>query len=399
MKLSDFDYQISSERIAQYPLIERDSSKLFVIRRDSGRFEHRIFRDIIDYLQSGDVLILNNTKVIPVRIYGVKPTGGKVEITLLKERSGNDWDALVTGVRQGEVMLAEGITAYVSRSNGKPARVEFEFRRGNTPLNPLLIEGKSPVTPDIKTVLDKIGAMPLPPYIKREAVQSDRAQYQTVYAERDGAVAAPTAGLHFTDKLLRQIRDKGIIIKTITLHVGHGTFKPVTVSDIGDHRMDEEYYEIPADTAHAINSAKSEGRRVIAVGTTATRALEAANTPLTPSPLERGAGVCNRGELCPPLEKGLGSRCCEALQREVGGFSDDNLAHIKSGPGKASIFLYPGCKFNIIDALITNFHQPKSTPMMLTSAFAGLDLLKKAYCEAQKKEYRFFSYGDAMLII
>jgi S-adenosylmethionine:tRNA ribosyltransferase-isomerase len=346
MKLSDFDYEFPEKQIAQYPLNERDSSNLLVLQKKTNKLEHRIFRDIVEYLRPGDVLILNDTKVTPVRLCGIKHSGGKTEITLLKELDKNTWEALVRGVHEGNVILTHGIIADVSRLNGTVARVKFNLNSG-------LISSE---TADIKDFLNEIGVMPLPVYIKRESVKSDAEQYQTIYAKEEGAIAAPTAGLHFTDNLLNLIKEKGIEVKTITLHVGHGTFKPVTVADIRDHQMDEEFFEIPETTAVAVNSAKSEGRRIIAVGTTVTRALEAS-----------------------------------ARDRMVN--------RIKSGKGKASIFIYPGYRFQIIDAIITNFHLPKSTPVMLTSAFSGLSLLKKAYAEAQKKEYRLFSYGDAMLIL
>lgn len=341
MKLSDFDYIMPDSLIAQYPLKERDASRLLVIHRESGAFEHRIFKDITGFLQPHDVLVLNNTKVFPARLCGHKPTGGKAEITLLKELETNVWEALVKGMHEGKIMLEHGVKAAVSRLNGVVARVTFDLNSAD----------------DVKSVLGRIGVMPLPVYIKRESAGPDAMQYQTVYAEREGAVAAPTAGLHFTDNLLKKIRSKGVDIRTITLHVGFGTFRPVTARDIRDHQMERELYEVPEATARAINSAKSEGRRVIAVGTTVTRALESA------------------------------------------AMHDDTANTIKSGTGEASIFIYPGRKFRIIDILITNFHLPKSTPMMLASAFSGLELLKKSYLESQKKGYRFYSYGDAMLII
>lgn len=337
MKLSDFDYHVPEDQIAQHPLKNRDESRLFVINRKTGKFEHRHFKDIIDYLIPGDLLILNDTKVIPVRIPGKKPSGGKAEITLLRELALNSWEGLVKGVHEGNILIAHGISATVSRLNGTMAKIDFDIKA------------------DIKTFLNDIGVMPLPVYIKRKALKSDALQYQTVYAKKEGAVAAPTAGLHFTDRLISSIKDKGIDVKTITLHVGYGTFKPITVDDIKDHRMDEEYFEISEATADAINSAKAEGRRIIAVGTTVTRALEAS--------------------------------------------AGNGTDAIKHGAGKTSIFIYPGYKFKTADTLITNFHLPRSTPIMLASAFAGLDLLKKSYESAQKEGYRFFSFGDAMLII
>ena len=346
MKLSDFDYEIPADRIAQHPLKERDTSRLFVLRRKTGKSEHANFRDIVDYLNPGDVLVLNDTRVIPVRLYGKKPSGGKAEITLIKELAKNSWEALVKGLNEGRIILGSGITADVTRLNGTSARVEFKLNSKTSEV----------IGSDIKDLLNEIGAMPLPVYIKRNAVRSDLKQYQTVYARNEGAVAAPTAGLHFTDSLLKAIRDKGVDIKTVTLHVGYGTFKPITVSDIKHHRMDEESFEIPDETAVAVNSAKSEGKRVIAVGTTVTRALESSA-------------------------------------------SDSPSGEINAGKGSASMFIHPGYKFKIIDALLTNFHLPKSTPMMLVAAFSGLDALKKAYSEAEKAGYRFYSYGDAMLLI
>ncbi len=340
MNLSAFNYPLSTERIAQYPLPERDSSKLLVVRRNTGELEHRIFRDITGYLHKGDVLVLNDTKVIPVRLNGKKASGGKVELTLLRETGRNVWEALVKGISDGAVFINEKIIANVSRVSGAPAKATFEFPEQNDP--------------DIKDLLHTLGVMPLPPYIKRKSIQSDRANYQTIYARNDGAVAAPTAGLHFTEGVLHAIKERGVNITTVTLHVGYGTFKPIITEDIQRHKMDEEYYEIPQATAEAVNCAKAEGRRVIAVGTTVTRTLE--------------SSVSAEGRITP-------------------------------GPGKTSLFIYPGYQFRIVDVLSTNFHQPRSTPVMLTSAFAGLDLLQHAYAEAAQAGYRFFSYGDAMLIL
>lgn len=344
MKLSDFDYHIPEEQIAQSPLSKRDSSRLLVIHRKTSAIEHRSFRDISSYLTGGDVLVINNTKVIPARLYGLKPTGGKSEITLLKEIELNVWTALVKNVCEGTITLQKGISARVSRINGTVAKVKFSMPDASS---------------DIGEHLREIGVMPLPVYIKRKAVRTDLDQYQTVYAEDEGAIAAPTAGLHFTQDLLDDLRARGIEIHVITLHVGYGTFKPVEVSDIKNHQMEEERFEIPESTAAAINAAKSEDRRVIAVGTTVTRALESAVSDASP----------------------VGERIIEA------------------GPGTASIFIYPGYRFRVIDSLITNFHLPKSTPIMLASAFTGLEALKNSYKLAQEEGYRFYSYGDAMLII
>ncbi len=347
MKLKEFDYTLSKDKIAQYPLNERDSSRLLVIDKTPGKINHSRFKDITKYLIPGDVLVLNNTRVIPARIYGVNPdtSGGKIEVLLLKERRTNVWEALVKGIKQGKVLFKNGITADIVRSNGE-AEINFNITTRTSELK----------YDDIKKSLDKIGVMPLPPYIKRNADVSDIERYQTVFSKNPGSVAAPTAGLHFTQSLLDKIKEQGVKIATITLQVGYGTFKPVSVNDIENHFMNEESYEISAATANTINRAKEQGRRVIAVGTTATRTLEAS----------AAAG---------------------------------SQSKIKAGHGKASIFIYPGYSFRIIDALITNFHLPKSTPMMLTSAFSGLELLKRSYSEALKKNYRFFSYGDAMLII
>lgn len=355
MKLSDFDYYLPKNQIAQYPLHERDAARLLVLHRKSNKVEHRIFRDLLEYLHPGDILVLNNTKVLPVRLYGSrrsaeakKPSalgGGEVEILLIKELYINHYEALVRGQEEGMVTLKNGISARIFRYNGV-AHVSFDCD-------------------DIKKYLYNIGVMPLPPYIKRKVEESDVEAYQTVYAEKEGAIAAPTAGLHFTKELLNKIKGKGVKVQTLTLHVGYGTFKPVLTPAIEQHQMDEEFYEIPETVAEAVNNAKAEGRRIIAVGTTVTRALES---------------VC---EINGKWE--IGNR--------------ENVSIIKAGSGRASLFIYPGYKFKIIDALITNFHLPKSTPLMLTSAFTGLEVLKKAYCEAIGKRYRFFSYGDAMFII
>ena len=350
MKLSEFDYNLQTDLIAQHPLKERDASRLLVLHRKTGNIEHRLFRDIVDYLDPGDVLVLNNTRVIPSRLSGTKPSGGKAEITLLKELGRNTWEGLVKGVHEGTVILPGNIRAKVTRIERSMAKVVFEF------------DNEGGHEPDIRDKLHEIGIMPLPVYIKRASAAPDKEVYQTVYAKEEGAVAAPTAGLHFTDKLLNALREKGVGIETVTLHVGYGTFKPVVSEDIEDHKMDEEYYEIPETTASAVNSARSEGRRVIAVGTTVTRTLESSATiPYSP----------------------MGNKEVVVIP----------------GKGKASIFIYPGYEFRIVNALITNFHLPKSTPIILASAFSGIDLLRTAYCEAEKAGYRFFSYGDAMLII
>lgn len=342
MKLSEFDYQIPEHQIAQYPLKQRDSSRLLVLHRGPETMEHRRFTDITSYLQKGDLIILNNTRVIPARLRGIKPSGGKAEITLLQECERNIWTVLARYIHEGKILMAHGISAHISRKNGTLATAVFHVPDGTNP--------------DIRTHLEEIGLMPLPVYIKRDSADTDHTQYQTVYASRDGAVAAPTAGLHFTENLIQKIRQQGTEVHYITLHVGYGTFQPVENDDIRDHVMTKEYFDIPEATADAVNRARTEGRRVIAVGTTVTRALE-------------------------------------------GAADTEGAALIRQGPGDTSIFIYPGYRFRIIDSLLTNFHLPKSTPMMLTSAFSGLRLLKKAYADAQAAGYRFYSYGDAMLIL
>ena len=351
MKLTEFDYNLPADRIAQHPLKERDTSKLLVLQRKTGDIEHRLFKDIVDYLKPGDVLVLNNTKVIPSRIPGTKPSGGKAEITLLKELGKNTWEGLVKGVHEGIVILQDNIKANVTRIERSLAKIVFEFDNKEG----LSAEGNGD-EPDIREKLHEIGVMPLPVYIKRGSESADKETYQTVYAKEEGAVAAPTAGLHFTDTLLKSIREKGVRIETVTLHVGYGTFKPIVSEDIEEHNMDEEQYEISEEAASAINSARSKGKRVIAVGTTVTRTLESS---------------------------------------AMTGGSDKVIP----GRGKASIFIFPGYEFRVVTAIITNFHLPKSTPMMLASAFSGINALKTAYYEAEKSEYRFFSYGDAMLMI
>ncbi len=345
MKLTDFNYKIPANRIAQYPLEKRDSSRLFVLDKKSGAFEHRKFEDIVEYLRAGDLLVLNDTRVIPVRLCGTKTTGGKAEITLIRELEKNTWEAFVKGLNEGRILLSQGIAADVTRINGTLAKVRFDLSPD--------IQGDSET--DIKNILNEIGVMPLPVYIKRKSAKSDEKHYQTVYGEKDAPIAAPTAGLHFTNNLLQSVREKGVEVRFITLHVGHGTFKPVTAADIREHNMDEEFFEIPEATAVAVNYAKKEGRRVIATGTTVTRALESS---------------------------------AQKIKSNT----------VAPGNSKASMFIYPGYEFQIVDTLLTNFHLPGSTPLMLASAFSGLDLLKKAYTEASEKGYRFYSYGDAMII-
>lgn len=340
MKVSDFDYELPQELIAQDPLPTRSDSRLMVLGRADGRVEHRQFTDILDYLAPGDCLVLNNTRVIPARLYGVKEdTGAQVEVLLLKRRENDVWEALVrpgkklrpgARVRFGDGLLTGEIVEVVEEGN---RLVRFHY------------EGI------FEELLDRLGQMPLPPYITHEL--RDKNRYQTVYARHDGSAAAPTAGLHFTEKLLGKVRKKGVQIAEVTLHVGLGTFRPVKAEQVLDHHMHSEFYQVSAEAAETINRAKREGRRVISVGTTSTRTLESA--------------ADENGFLC-----------------EKSGWTD--------------IFIYPGYQFRVIDGLITNFHLPQSTLIMLVSAFAGREQVLNAYREAVRERYRFFSFGDAMYI-
>lgn len=336
--LTDFDYALPDSLIAQEPSSVRDQSRLMVVKRDIDTIEHRIFSDIETYLLPGDLLVLNNTKVFPCRLAAKKAGGGKAEIFLLAEQGLNLWAALVKGgVSSGKKMTLEsGVEAEVVGDGANGVKI-IRFR----------------TSADIKGMLPTIGKTPLPPYIKREFTDVDRDRYQTVYAANEGAVAAPTAGLHFTNELLQRLKAKGVETETITLHVGPGTFQPVRVDQITQHLMLPERYEISGAAAAAINRAKSERRRVIAVGTTSVRTLETA--------------------------------------------SQDGI--VQSGQGSSTLFIYPGFVFKIVEGLITNFHLPKSTLIMLVSAFAGREKTLAAYAAAVENGYRFYSYGDAMLIV
>lgn len=338
LKLSDFDFNLPKELIAQYPLEERDSARLLVLERSSGRIEHCLFKDVGQYLSKEDLLILNNTKVLPSRIFAKRLTGGKVEILLLKRKYGPVFNALIkpARLRIGEKIIFNGgkTSARITAKN------ELEFN-----------------TEDIESIY-KLGVMPLPPYIKREAEESDSEYYQTVYAKEEGAVASPTAGLHFTRELMAALENAGIVTAYITLHVGLGTFKPVKSEDITMHKMEEEDFSVGAQTIALVRKAKEGGKKVIAVGTTSLRALESAS-----------------------------------------GFFTDYRLPITDYLGSTSLFIYPGYQFKITNFLLTNFHLPKTTLFMLACAFAGEALVKKAYAQAIEKKYRFYSYGDAMLII
>lgn len=340
MELKEFYYDLPENLIAQVPIAKRDESRLMVLNRNAQTIEHKIFKDIIDYLEPGDCLVRNNTKVIPARIYGKKETGANVEFLLLNNIEGDIWECIV---RPGNKLH---VGTKVIFGNGLLNAEILEVMEGGTRRVKFTYKGI------FNEILDQIGLMPLPPYIHEELKEKDR--YQTVYAKYQGSAAAPTAGLHFTNELLEKLQEKGVQIANVTLHVGIGTFRPVKVEKIEEHHMHTEHYYIKKEDADKINEAKKNGKRIISVGTTSCRVLESIAD-----------------------EKGF----------------------VKETEGDTSIFIYPGYKFKCIDALITNFHLPESTLLMLVSALAGKDYIMKAYKEAVKNKYRFFSFGDAMFII
>ncbi|MBK3955502.1 tRNA preQ1(34) S-adenosylmethionine ribosyltransferase-isomerase QueA [Staphylococcus haemolyticus] len=341
MNVEEFDYDLPESLIAQTPLKDRDQSRLLVLGRNSGNIEHKHFKDVINYLETGDTLVLNDTRVMPARLFGLKEeTGAKVEMLMLTRIENNDWEVLLKPAKRikvgNKLSFGEGkiIAECIEEldQGGRIMRLHYEG----------ILEER----------LNELGEMPLPPYIKERLDDPDR--YQTVYAKESGSAAAPTAGLHFTDELLDEIRAKGINIAFITLHVGLGTFRPVSVEDINDHEMHSEYYQMTQETANLLNQTKKEGHRIISVGTTSTRTLE-------------------------------------TIRRDYNEFV--------AVSGWTDIFIYPGFTYKAIDGLITNFHLPKSTLVMLVSAFSCRENILNAYKEAVKLEYRFFSFGDAMLII
>lgn len=341
MKTSDFYYDLPEELIAQDPLEDRTASKLLVLDRQTGAVEHKIFSDVIDYLNEGDCLVINNTRVIPARLIGEKEgTGGKVEVLLLKRRANDVWETLVKPGKK----LKPG--AKITFGDGRLRAEVLEVVEEGNRLVKFYYEGI------FEEILDSLGEMPLPPYITHKL--EDKEMYQTVYAKFDGSAAAPTAGLHFTKELLNKIEEKGIKLASITLHVGLGTFRPVKVDDVNNHHMHTEWYEVNAEAAEIINETKRNGGRVICVGTTSCRTIESV--------------------------------------------ADEN-GYMKAKTGETDIFIYPGYKFKVMDGLITNFHLPESTLVMLVSAFAGKENVLSAYETAVKERYRFFSFGDAMLII
>lgn len=340
MDVKDFDYELPEELIAQDPLEDRSSSRLMILDRKTGDVEHRHFRDILDYLNPGDCLVINNTKVIPARLYGAKEdTQAKIEVLLLKRKENDVWETLVkpgkkakpgTRIVFGDGLLVGEVIDVVEEGN---RLIQFHY------------DGI------FEEILDQLGQMPLPPYITHQL--QDKNRYQTVYAKYDGSAAAPTAGLHFTKELLSAVKEKGVDIAEVTLHVGLGTFRPVKVENVLDHHMHSEFYMVSAEAAEKINHAKESGHRVISVGTTSTRTLESAA---------------------------------------------DESGRLKETSGWTEIFIYPGYQFKVIDALITNFHLPQSTLVMLVSALAGREHVLDAYKLAVQEKYRFFSFGDAMLI-
>ncbi|MFI3237527.1 MAG: tRNA preQ1(34) S-adenosylmethionine ribosyltransferase-isomerase QueA [Lachnospiraceae bacterium] len=340
MKTSDFYFDLPEELIAQDPLEDRSSSRLLVVDKQTGEREHRVFKDVVDMLKEGDCLVLNNTKVIPARLYGQKEdTGGGIELLLLKRLEADQWETLVKPGRKCKpgvrIVFGDGrLKAEILESKEDGNRIiKFEY------------EGI------FEEVLDALGEMPLPPYITHKL--EDKNRYQTVYAKHEGSAAAPTAGLHFTQELLEEITRKGVKLAFVTLHVGLGTFRPVKVDDVNNHHMHSEYYEVSEETAAIVNDTKKAGGRVICVGTTSCRTVESAST-------------------------------------------DDGVLH--AGCADTEIFIYPGYKFKVLDALITNFHLPESTLVMLVSALASKEHIMNAYEEAVKEQYRFFSFGDAMFI-
>ena len=344
MKLTDFDYHLPPDRIAQSPLEQRDASRLLVVERDTCDFHHIQFSQSGEYLPSNTVLVLNDTKVIPARLIGHKiGTGGKIELLLIREKESDTWEVLAKPRRSLQIgtQVAFGNSKLIAEVLAKPEDghciVRFDYDHNDAFLS----------------ILTDVGMMPLPPYIRRPPNAEDTVRYQSVYAASEGAIAAPTAGLHFTQELLAKLKSKGIEIATLTLHVGPGTFQPVKVDNIRTHKMHAEYIHLTEIEANRIRTARDAGAKIVAIGTTVVRSLETAGAT---------------GTVCP-----------------YSGYSE--------------LFIYPGHQFNVVDALVTNFHLPKSTLLMLVSAFAGRDLIQKAYQEALQQNYRFYSYGDAMLIL
>ena len=340
MRVADFSFELPDELIARHPMKERSSSRLLTLNGNSGEIEHKVFKDILDLITPNDLIIFNNTKVIPARMFGQKASGGKLEV-------------LVERVVDEHTVLAH-IRASKSPKPGTQIELEGQATAEMVKRHGELFELKFAGDDNVLAILDKIGHMPLPPYIDRPDDEEDKERYQTVYGEKPGAVAAPTAGLHFDDELMTKLKDKGVEMAFVTLHVGAGTFQPVRVDSVEEHVMHSEYIEVSESVVAAIKATKARGGRVIAVGTTSVRSLES-------------AAKVNGGEIAPLY-------------------------------GDTDIFIYPGYQFNVVDAMVTNFHLPESTLIMLVSAFAGQENIMKAYHTAIEQRYRFFSYGDAMFL-
>ncbi len=375
MHISDFDYNLPQELIAQFPADKRDHSRLMVVDRSTGGVAHRHFYDILEYLKKGDCLVLNNSRVIPARIFGVKAaTGARVEFLLIRRKDGDRWETMVRPgkkIKKGDVILF-GIDAdrYISQCDRKGGNVKSPVMQeieDTAHLKAEVLDYGDDGTRIVEfsyqgiflEILEALGKMPLPPYIERESVLEDKERYQTVYSKENGSVAAPTAGLHFTEELLDRVREMGVKIAYVTLHVGIGTFRPVKCDNIEEHQMHFEEYSIDEENAEIINSVIKAGGRIISVGTTSTRTIESA----------------------------------AVFDSRAGRFV------VPAGSGSTGIFIYPGYKFKVTDSLITNFHLPKSTLLMLISALYNREDILRVYDIAVKEKYRFFSYGDAMLII
>jgi S-adenosylmethionine:tRNA ribosyltransferase-isomerase len=388
VKTEDFAYELPAELIAQTPVEPRDASRLMVVDRATGATEHRIFRQVREYLRAGDLLVLNQTRVIPARLFGSKvETGGQVELLLLRQREDGTWEALVRG--KG---LRPGTRVWVATPSGSPqggerARGVMAEIVGETEAGGRVVRFERPVEP----LLEELGVVPLPPYI--HVPLEDPERYQTVYGRVKGSVAASTAGLHFTPELLVDLRRQGVELAFVTLHIGLDTFRPVKEEVVEDHAMHSEWYELTAPVAEQINRARLESRRIVAVGTTVVRALESA-ARLPPSIPPEGGRAWSPASLPPRGEEETLAPCGGDEGGAACGWQT-----VAAGSGPTDLFIYPGYRFRVVEAMITNFHLPRSTLLMLVSAFAGRELVLRAYEEAIRHRYRFFSFGDAMLIL
>jgi S-adenosylmethionine:tRNA ribosyltransferase-isomerase len=351
MKVADFDFYLPKEFIAERPLKDRDSSRLLVLHRD-GVIEHKHFTDLPAYLSPGDMLLINNTRVFPARLTGSRETGEKLEIVLVREKENGVWEVLSKGNYSGSLKISEKLRAVLQK--GKTAHFKYSG--------------------DFMDLIWEYGSMPLPPYIKRLPDTLDKETYQTVYSREEGSIAAPTAGLHFTKRLLEEMVSRGVVLRELTLHVGVGTFRPIRSEDVEEHDMEPEYFTIEKDLISEIERTKTAGKRIVSIGTTTTRAIEG---------LMSGSYTNSSNPPSPPLLKG----------------GKGGLQNSKFLSGATDIFIYPGYEFKAVTSLVTNFHLPKSTPLMLVSALCGWEKLRESYERAVIAKYRFFSYGDAMLIL